>query len=124
MRAWLVMGVLAAMAGLGACAKPDACYGLSDAEAVAKVISGYDALPAIDKADAAQMQFSKARTLGLGRNAQAKDSGQALTQLWFSQDDHTVTVATLLEDCRLSFRPNLTPDAIKQAAIPAATPKF
>jgi hypothetical protein len=118
------MGALVALSGLGACAKPDACYGLSDAEAVAKVISGYDALPAIDKADAAQMQFSKARTRGIGRNTQAKDSGQALTQLWFSQDDRTATVATLLEDCRLSFRPNLTPDAIKQAAIPASPPHF
>ncbi len=124
MRAWQVMAASAAVAGLCACAKPNACFGLTDAEAVAKVMSGYDALPAIDKADAAQMRFSKARTLGVGRNAAAKDSGHALTQLWFSQYDHTVTVATLLADCSLSFRPNLTPDAIKQAAIPAAPPHF
>jgi hypothetical protein len=114
----------AGLLGLTACGQKAACYGLSDADVVAKVMHDFDALPAIDKADPSQTQFSKARVLGIGRNAEAKDSGKALTQIWFAQDDHTVTVATYLESCALSIRPNLAPDAIKQAAIPVRPPRF
>jgi hypothetical protein len=123
MRGLLIVSVAAAL--LGACSKsPAACYGLSDGEVVDRVIHDYGAEPASAKGDTAQMTLSRTRVLGIGRNADAKDSGRALTQVWFSQDDHTLTVATLLQDCTLSFRPNLAPDAVKQAAYPAAAPHF
>jgi hypothetical protein len=123
MRGLLIIGVLAAL--LGCCSKSaTACYGLSDGEVVDKVIHDYEAEPASARGDTAQMALSRARVLVIGRSADAKNSGKALTQMWFSQDDHTLTVATLLEDCTLSFRPNLAPDAIKQAAYPAAAPRF
>jgi hypothetical protein len=89
-----------------------------------RIVHDYDAQPASAKGDTAQMALSRARVLGIGRSADARDSGKALAQVWFSQDDRTLTVATLLQDCTLSFRPNLAPDAIKQAAYPAAAPHF
>jgi Flp pilus assembly protein CpaB len=123
MRGLLIFGVVAAL--LGACSKSQtACYGLSDGDLVDKVVHDYEAQPASAKGDTAQMALSRARVLGIGRSADAKESGKAVTQVWFSQDDRTLTVAALLEDCTLSFRPNLAPDAIKQAAYPAAAPHF
>ena len=70
------------------------------------------------------MQFSPARVVGVGRNRSDKGDGKGLTQVWFMQDDHTLTVATLSEDCRLQFRPGLDADAVKQAAIPVHQPNF
>jgi hypothetical protein len=123
MRGLLIVGVAAAL--LGGCSRSaTACYGLSDGEAVDKVIHDYGAEPASAKGDTAQMALSRARVLGIGRSAEAKDSGKGVTQLWFSQDDRTLTVAILMQDCALSFRPNLAPDAIKQAAYPATAPHF
>ena len=123
MRGLLIVGVLAAL--LGGCSKSaTACYGLSDGEAVDKVIHDYEAESPSAKGDTAQMALSRARVLGIGRSTDAKDSGKALTQMWFSQDDHTLTVAILMQDCALSFRPNLAPEAIKQAAYPAAAAHF
>ena len=122
MRGLLIVGVFAL---LGACAKsPTACYGLSDGAVVDRIIHDYGAEPASAKGDTTQMALSRARVLGIGRSADAKDSGKALTQVWFSQDDRTLTVATLTEACDLQFRPNVAPDAIKQAAYPAAAPRF
>jgi hypothetical protein len=110
---------------LAACARSKtACYALSDEDAVDKVIAQYGGEPASAKGDPAQMQLSAARVLGIGRSGGLKGDGKAMTQVWFSQDDHTLTVATLTEACDLQFRPNLAPDAIKQAAIPVHTPNF
>ena len=123
MRGLLIVGVLAAL--LGACAKsPTACYGLSDGAAVDRIIHDYEAESASAKGDTTQMALSRARVLGIGRSTDPKDSGKAVTQVWFSQDDRTLTVATLTEACDLQFRPNLAPDAIKQAAYLAAAPHF
>lgn len=123
MRGLLIVGVLGAL--LGACSKsPTACYGLSDGAAVDRIIHDYEAQPASAKGDTTQMALSRARVLGIGRSAEPKDSGKGVTQVWFSQDDHTLTVAILMQDCALSFRPNLGPDAIEQAAYPAAAPHF
>jgi hypothetical protein len=109
---------------LTACGSKTACYALSDEDATRKVIAEYDKRPATEKGDTAQMQLAPTRVVGVGRNRSDKGDGQGLTQVWFSQDDHTVTVATLTEDCRLEFRPGLVADAIKQAAIPVHAPNF
>jgi hypothetical protein len=109
---------------LGGCGSKTACYALSDEDAALKVIGAYGRLPATSKGDPAQMQFSPTRVVGVGRNRSDKGDGKGLTQVWFTQDDHTVTVATLTEACDLQFRPGLTPDAIKQAVIPVHAPNF
>ena len=111
----VVVALAAALAGCGQ--SKTACFGLSDADAVARVVKDDAAQPASSKGDAAQTQFSQGRVVGIGRNAETKDSGKGLTQIWFSQDDHTVTVATLAADCAMMLRPGLDPEAIKSAAI-------
>jgi hypothetical protein len=113
-----------AMAGLTACGSKTACFALSDEDAASKVIAEYAKLPATQKGDPAQMQFSPIRVAGIGRSGGAKGDGKALTQVWFTQDDKTLTVATLTEACDLQFRPGLSADAIQQAAIPVHRPNF
>ena len=116
------------LVGLGllltACGSKTACYALSDEDATSKVVAEYGRLPAAQKGDPAQMQFSGQRVAGIGRSTGKKGDGKALTQVWFNEDDHTLTVATLTEACDLQFRPGLAPDAIKQAAIPVHQPNF
>jgi hypothetical protein len=119
-----ILGVLASAALLSACGSKTACFAPSDADATAKVIAEYGKLPATERGDPQQMRFSPARVAGVGRNRSAKGDGKALTQVWFMEDDHTLTVATVTEDCTLQFRPGLAADAIKQAAIPVHAPKF
>jgi hypothetical protein len=119
-----ILGVLAAAALLSACGSKTACFAMSDEDATAKVIAEYGKLPATEKGDARQMQFSPTRVVGVGRNRSDKGDGKGLTQVWFTQDDHTLTVATLTEDCQLQFRPGLDPAAVKQAAIPVHAPNF
>jgi hypothetical protein len=109
---------------LTACGSKTACYALSDEDATAKVVAEYAKRPATQKGDPAQMQFSDQRVAGIGRSTGDKGDGKALTQVWFTQDDHTVTVATITEACDLQFRPGLAPDALKQAAIPVHQPNF
>jgi hypothetical protein len=116
---------MAVMAGLAACSgSKTACYALSDEDATQKVIVAYGRLPSVQKGDPAQMQFSPIRVAGIGRSGGAKGDGKALTQVWFTQDDKTLTVATLTEGCDLQFRPGLAADAIQQAAIPVHAPNF
>lgn len=124
MRTLVILGVAATAALLAACGSKTACFAMSDEDATAKVIAEYARLPATEKGDPQQMQFSPARVVGVGRNRSDKGDGKGLTQVWFMQDDHTLTVATLTEDCRLQFRPGLAADAIKQAAIPVHQPNF
>lgn len=124
MRHLTILGVLASAALLCACGSKTACFALSDEDATRKVIAEYDKLPATERGDPNQMQFSPTRVVGVGRNRSDKGDGKGLTQVWFTQDDHTVTVATLTEDCRLQFRPGLDPAAVKQAAIPVHAPNF
>ena len=112
------------MAGLAACGSKTACFALSDEDAASKVIAEYAKLPATQKGDPAQMQFSPIRVAGIGRSGGARGDGKALTQVWFTQDDKTLTVATLTEACDLQFRPGLSADAIQQAAIPVHKPNF
>jgi hypothetical protein len=119
-----ILGVLASAALLSACGSKTACFALSDEDATAKVIAEYDKRPATEKGDLRQMQFSPTRVVGVGRNRSDKGDGKGLTQVWFMQDDHTLTVATLTEDCQLQFRPGLAADSIKQAAIPVHQPNF
>ena len=109
---------------LAACGSKTACYALSDEDAARKVIAEYARLPATSRGDPAQMQFTPTRVVGVGRNRSDKGDGKGLTQVWFAQDDHTVTVATLTEACDLQFRPGLAPEAIKQAVIPVHAPNF
>ena len=111
-----------ALASLGACTRPDACGGLPDRAAVDQIVHGYDSQPASAKGDGAQMKLHVSRVVGIGRKDAPKK--EALIQVWFRQDDGTVTVASLSPDCTVQFRPNLTPDAIKDAVIPAKPPQF
>jgi hypothetical protein len=121
MRRVLIAGVV--LLGLAGCGSKTACYSLSDGDAVDRIMRDYDSEPATQKGDPAQMKFSRTRVLGVGRDGKSKGGG-SLIQLWFAQDDHTVTVATLMENCDLSYHPGLTPDAIKDATYPAQPPKF
>ncbi|MDB5461403.1 MAG: hypothetical protein JWO72_3144 [Caulobacteraceae bacterium] len=125
MRTGFVVIALAGACALAACSgSKTACYALSDEDAVTKVIAAYGKQPASTKGDPAQMQLTPARVSGIGRSTGAKGDGKALTQVWFSQDDTTLTVATLTEACDLQFRPGLAADAIQQAAIPVHKPNF
>jgi hypothetical protein len=119
-----ILGVLASAALLSACGSKTACFALSDEDATRKVVTEFGRLSVTQKGDPRQMQFSAARVIGVGRNRSDKGDGKGLTQVWFMQDDHTLTVATLTEDCQLQFRPGLDPDAVKQAAIPVHAPNF
>lgn len=109
---------------LTACGSKTACFALSDEDATSKVIAEYAKLPASQKGDPAQMELSAQHVAGIGRSTGTKGDGRALTQVWFTQPDHTVTVAILTEACALQFRPGLAADAIKQAAIPVHQPNF
>ena len=124
LRNLMILGALALAAMLSACGSKTACFAMSDEDATAKVIAEYGKLPAVKKGDPKQMQFSATRVVGVGRNRSDKGDGKGLTQVWFMQDDHTLTVATVTEDCRLQFRPGLAADAVKQAAIPVHAPNF
>jgi hypothetical protein len=120
----ILAGVLASAALLCACGSKTACFAMSDEDALAKVIAEYGKLAAAEKGDPKQMQFSAPRVVAVGRNGASKGDGKGLTQVWFMQDDHTLTVATLTEDCQLQFRPGLAPDAVDQAAIPTHKPNL
>ena len=124
MRNLTIPGLLSAAALLSACGSKTACFAMSDEDATAKVIAEYGKLSVAERGDPRQMQFSATRVVGVGRNRSDKGDGQGLTQVWFMQDDHTVTVATLTEDCQLQFRPGLDPEAVKQARIPVHPPNF
>jgi hypothetical protein len=125
LRSLAILSVLAAAALLSACGSKTACFAMSDEDATAKVIAEYGKLSAAERGDPRQMQFAPAaRVVGVGRNSSNKGDGKGLTQVWFTQDDHTLTVATLTEDCQLQLRPGLAADAIKQAAIPVHAPNF
>lgn len=123
-RSLLILGALACAALLTACGSKTACYALSDEDAALKVIGAYGRLPAVSKGDSAHMHFTPERVVGVGRNRSDKGDGKGLIQVWFQQDDRTVTVATLTEPCGLTFRPGLSPDALKRAAIPVHGPNF
>ncbi|MGZ3276875.1 MAG: hypothetical protein ACXU82_14060 [Caulobacteraceae bacterium] len=124
MRNLTILGVLASAALLSACGSKTACFAMSDEDATAKVVAEFGKLSAAERGDPRQMQFSATRVVGVGRNSSNKGDGKGLTQVWFTQDDHTLTVATLTEDCQLQFRPGLAADAVKQAAIPVHSPNF
>jgi hypothetical protein len=110
--------------GAGCSGAKTACAGLSDKDAVARIARDYAAEPASTKGDPAQTQFTQGRVLGIGRSPAGTDPAQAVTQVWFAQDDHTVTVVSLSADCQHLIRPGLTPDAIKQAALPVKAGRF
>jgi hypothetical protein len=114
----------AALTTLAGCGSRAACFGLSDAAAVDRIARDYASLPPWQRGDPEHMMFAPSRVLGVGRNGKPKNSGQAFTQFWFSQDDRTLTVATLMQDCKISYRPGITPDAIKDAATPVSPPRF
>ena len=115
---------VAAMATLGACGPSQTCYGLADGPAIDKVIHGFASRGGSDKGDPAHMAFSRARVVGVGRKDAPKASGQSAIQIWFREDDGTLTVASLDPDCNVQFRPNLAPDSINNAAYPTHPPKF
>src|ERR1700710_1862497 len=92
LRTLMIMGVLASAALLSACGSKTACFAMSDEDATAKVIAEYGKLSAAERGDPRQMQFSPAaRVVGVGRNSSNKGDGKGLTQVWFMQDDHTLT---------------------------------
>src|SRR5882757_10873509 len=99
MRRFLIsgFGLMGFLGLLSACGSKTACYALSDEDATRKVIAAYGQLPATSKGDPAQMQLGTLRVVGVGRNRSDKGDGKGLTQVWFGQDNHTLTVATLTE---------------------------
>jgi hypothetical protein len=119
-----ILGVLGSAALLSACGSKTACYAMADEDALAKVVAEYGKLTPAEKGDPKQMQFGPARVVAVGRNSSTKGDGKGLTQVWFMQDDYTLTVATLTEDCQLQFRPGLAADAVNQAAIPTHKPNL
>jgi hypothetical protein len=116
--------VLAAAALMGCSGNKTACASLSDKDAVARIARDYAAEPASTKGDPAQTQFTPGRVLGIGRSPAGTDPAKAVTQVWFAQDDHTVTVVSLSASCEHLVRPGLDPDAIKQAALPVKPGRF
>jgi hypothetical protein len=120
-----VLMLLLAAAPLAACSgSKTACFALSDEDATRKVIAEYGKEAVSARGDTTQMQLSAARVVGIGRSTGTKGDGKATTQIWFSQDDHTLTVATLSEACDLQFRPGVSPDAVKEAVVPVHAPNF
>ena len=116
MRKILIVAAAALAALLGACSKTS-CAGLSDKDLVARIAKDYASQPASSRGDAAQKQFAERRVRGIGR-------GQGQAQVWFAQDDGTLTVASLSDGCQAQYRPGLAADSIRQAAIPTRPPKF
>ena len=70
------------------------------------------------------MKLSWERLVGVGPNEQPRESGDYLTQLWFVQDDKSLTVANDFEDCELKFSPGASFDEMKNAAYRVYPPKF
>jgi hypothetical protein len=101
-----------------------ACYALGDGPAVDKVIDVYNRMPATSKGDTSQTAMDRSRVLGIGRNEKSRDSGKYLTEIWFNQDDHTVTVATLSQTCELNLRPGLAAESIRDAAYPTKPARY
>ena len=62
-----ILGVLTSAALLCACGSKTACFAMSDEDATAKVVAEYAKLPAAEKGDPSQMQFSATRVVGVGR---------------------------------------------------------
>ena len=116
--------VLAAAPLVACSGSKTACFALSDEDATRKVIAEFSKEAVSARGDTTQMQLSAARVAGIGRSTGTKGDGKAMTQIWFTQDDHTLTVATLSEACDLQFRPGVSADALKQAAIPVHAPNF
>ena len=67
MRNLTILGVLCLAALLCACGSKTACFAMSDEDATAKVVAEYGKLPAAERGDPRQMQFSGARVVGVGR---------------------------------------------------------
>ncbi len=101
---------------LAACGSRTPCKGLSDVALVGRIAAESARQPS---ADPARMKFGPARVRGIGRS-----EAQAVTQVWFAQDDHTLTVANLTDACEASFRPGLAADAIQQAAYATRPARF
>lgn len=118
---------LFAAATLSGCSRsePSACYDLSDSEALRNVLRDYYAEPASARGDARKqhMQLSKERLIGVGRTNYPKGSDNEI-QLWFQQDDGTVTVASYFEGCDLKFSPGNPRSDMRSAAYYVAPPRL
>jgi hypothetical protein len=102
------------------CSAPDsdACYGLSDAEALNTVVRAYES-----KRPEPDMKFSKERLLGVARSGEPRSDGDSVIELWFLQDDKSVTVANIYQDCELKFT-KASVDNMKYNAYPVKPPKL
>ena len=70
------------------------------------------------------MKFDKSRLIGVGRGPGTRESGDYLTQLWFTQDDKSVVVATYYEDCELRLSRTESMNDMKNAAYAVSPPKL
>lgn len=124
-KTWVLTCLLVA-ASVFACSPRDsgACYGLSDSEALRNVMRDYYAEPATAPSGPAsqQMRLSRERLIGVGRSNYAKGRDNVI-QLWFLQDDGTLTVASYFEDCDLTFSPNNTRSSMVNAAYAVKPPR-
>jgi hypothetical protein len=102
----------------------EACYGISDREAVENIIRDYNSEPLSARSGPADvnMKLSPKRVVGIGRTGYPRGEGN-LTQVWFRQDDGTLTVTNYYEDCALKFGRAAAND-ISNAAYPVHAPTF
>ena len=123
---------LMAVAGAGllviavqGCSVPQSteCSNLSDREAMDTVVRAYNSESTTARSGplSAEMKFSKDRLLGVGRSGGS--SADDVTQLWFLQDDKTVTIASVYGDCGIKFSPGEKVEHMKSAAYWVAPPR-
>lgn len=125
LKTWMIASAsLLSAACLSGCSLrgSNACYGLSDSEALRNVIRDYQTM-SIRDARKQHMQLSNDRLIGVGRTKYPKGSDN-LIQLWFLQDDGTVTVASYYEDCDLKFSPGAPRSDMNRAAYTVQPPQL
>jgi hypothetical protein len=122
MRWMAILGLLACAVLVQGCSesKPDACYGISDAEAY-QMVARANASAAARSGPAENL--SKDRLLGVGRSGGPRGSGDDVIQLWFRQDDGTVIDASVYQDCEIKYSIGRSED-LKNAAYPVKPAKF
>lgn len=125
MKSAAIFGLLAGAIMVQGCSasRPDACYGISDAEAFQTVARANAAGAARSGPTQADMNLNKDRLLGVGRSGGPRAGGDEVIQLWFRQDDGTITVANVYQNCDIKFS-KATAEDVKNAAYPVKQMNF
>jgi hypothetical protein len=101
----------------------NACYGLSDRQALADVQHDF-ASEASRAPPAPAMKFDRSRLIGVGHEPGTRESGDYGTHLWFAQDNHSVLDAAIYEDCEIKLYPGASRADMKNAAYTPSPPKL